>query len=391
MTELFSESMALFESLRALRRDFHRHPELGFQEVRTSGIVAKTLMDLGLEVTTGIGKTGVVAMLEGQRPGPAVLLRFDMDALPILEETGADYASQNTGVMHACGHDGHTAIGLTVARLLHAHSRDLAGSVKLVFQPAEEGLGGAQAMIAEGVLEGPRPDYTLSLHLWNEKPMGWLGIRPGPLMAAGEIFKVSLTGKGGHGALPHRAVDPVLAAAHVVTALQGIVSRNVSPLESAAVSVTTIRGGEAFNVIPQTVEMLGTIRTFLPEVRQRVLERFSQIVEGVASAMGCQAVVEITPLTPAVVNEASVTQRVQEAAHRLWPDQPVDREYQTMVSEDMAYMMKQVPGCYFLIGSANSAKGLDAPHHHPRFDIDEDALPRAAALMAYSTMHLLAG
>lgn len=389
MTDLLSESMALFESLRALRRDFHRHPELGFQEVRTSGIVAKTLMDLGLEVTTGIGKTGVVAMLEGQRPGPAVLLRFDMDALPILEETGADYTSQNTGVMHACGHDGHTAIGLTVARLLHAHSRDLAGSVKLVFQPAEEGLGGAQAMIADGVLEGPRPDYTLSLHLWNEKPMGWLGIRPGPLMAAGEIFKVSLTGKGGHGALPHRAVDPVLAAAHVVTALQGIISRNVSPLESAAVSVTTIRGGEAFNVIPQTVEMLGTIRTFLPEVRQRVLERFSQIVEGVAGAMGCQAVVEITPLTPAVVNDASVTQRVQEAAHRLWPDQPVDREYQTMVSEDMAYMMQQVPGCYCLLGSANPAKGLDAPHHHPRFDIDEDALPRAAALMAASTMHLL--
>jgi amidohydrolase len=259
----------------------------------------------------------------------------------------------------------------------------------LVFQPAEEGLGGAQAMIADGVLEGPRPDYTLSLHLWNEKPMGWLGIRPGPLMAAGEIFKVSLTGKGGHGALPHRAVDPVLAAAHVVTALQGIISRNVSPLESAAVSVTTIRGGEAFNVIPQTVEMLGTIRTFLPEVRQRVLERFSQIVEGVAGAMGCQAVVEITPLTPAVVNDASVTQRVQEAAHRLWPDQPVDREYQTMVSEDMAYMMQQVPGCYCLLGSANPAKGLDAPHHHPRFDIDEDALPRAAALMAASTMHLL--
>jgi amidohydrolase len=389
MTDLFSESMALFESTRALRRDFHRNPELGFQEVRTSGIVAKTLMDLGLEVTTGIGKTGVVAILEGQSPGPVVLLRFDMDALPILEETGAEYASQNAGVMHACGHDGHTAVGLTVARLLHAHSRDLAGSVKIVFQPAEEGLGGAQAMIADGVLEGPRPDYALSLHLWNEKPLGWLGIRSGPLMAAGEIFKVSLTGKGGHGALPHRAIDPVLAAAHVVTALQGIVSRNVSPLESAAVSVTTIRGGEAFNVIPQTVEMLGTIRTFLPEVRQQVLDRFSQIVEGVAGAMGCQASVEVNALTPAVINEAGITQRVQEAARLLWPDQPVDSSYQTMVSEDMAYMMQQVPGCYFLIGSANPAKGLDAPHHHPRFDIDEDALPRAAALMAASTMHLL--
>lgn len=389
MTDLFAKSLALIESMRALRRDFHRYPELGFQEVRTSGIVAKALMDLGLEVSTGVGKTGVVAMLEGKRPGPVVLLRFDMDALPILEETGADYASQNAGVMHACGHDGHTAVGLTVARLLHAHSQDLAGSVKFVFQPAEEGLGGAQAMITDGVLENPRPDYALALHIWNEKPLGWLGIRSGPLMAAGEIFKVSLTGKGGHGALPHRAVDPVLAAAHVITALQGIVSRNVSPLESAAVSVTTIRGGEAFNVIPQSVELLGTIRTFLPEVRQRVLERFQQTVEGVAGAMGCQASMEVTPLTPAVVNEAGITLRVQEAAQRLWPDQPMDRMYQTMVSEDMAYMLQQVPGCYFLVGSANTAKGLDAPHHHPRFDIDEDALPRAAALMAASTMHLL--
>lgn len=391
MTDLFAESMSLFESMRALRRDFHRHPELGFQEVRTSGIVAKTLRELGLEVTTGIGKTGVVAMLEGQRPGPVGLLRFDMDALPIMEETGAEYASQNAGVMHACGHDGHIAVGLTVARLLLAHSQDLAGSVKLVFQPAEEGLGGAQAMVADGVLENPRPDYALALHLWNEKPLGWLGIHSGPTFAAGEIFKVTLTGKGGHGALPHLAIDPVLAAAHVVTALQGIVSRNVPPLEAAAVSVTTIRGGEAFNVIPPTVEMMGTIRTFMPEVRQRVLERFPQIVEGMAGAMGCQASVEVTPLTPAVVNEPGVTQHVQEAADRLWSDQPVDKEFRSMVSEDMAYMLQQVPGCYFFVGSANPAKGLDAPHHHPSFDIDEDALPRAAALMAASTMNLLGG
>jgi amidohydrolase len=391
MRDLYSESLDLFESTRALRRDFHRHPELGFREVRTSGIVAKTLTELGLEVTTGIGKTGVVGMLEGGHPGPVVLLRFDMDALPIQEETGAEYASQNPGIMHACGHDGHTAVGLTVARLLHAHSQELAGIVKLVFQPAEEGLGGAQAMIDDDVLENPKPDFALALHLWNEKPLGWLGIHAGPVMAASEIFKVSLTGKGGHGASPHLSVDPLLAAAHVVTALQGIVSRNIAPLEAAVVSVTSIRGGEAFNVIPSTVEMLGTIRTFLPEVRQRVLERFVQIVEGVAGGMGCQASVEITSITPAVVNEARIAQGVEEAAHRLWPEQPVDRDFQSMVSEDMALMMQRVPGCYFFVGSANPAKGLDAPHHHPRFNIDEDALPRAAALMAASAVHLLGG
>jgi len=389
MTDLFEEANTLFESMRALRRDFHRHPELGFQEVRTSSIVAQTLRELGLEVTTGIGKTGVVGMLEGQRAGPVVLLRFDMDALPVHEETGADYASQSPGVMHACGHDGHTAVGLTVAKLLHAHSQNMAGSVKLVFQPAEEGLGGAQAMIDDGVLESPSPDFALALHLWNEKPLGWLGIHAGPVMAASEIFKVSLTGKGGHGASPHLSVDPLLAAAHVVTALQGIVSRNIAPLEAAVVSVTSIRGGEAFNVIPSTVEMLGTIRTFLPEVRQRVLERFPQIVEGVAGGMGCQANVEITSITPAVVNEARIAQGVEEAARQLWPGQPVDRDFQSMVSEDMALMMQRVPGCYFFVGSANPAKGLDAPHHHPRFNIDEDALPRAAALMASSAVHLL--
>ena len=389
MTDLFEEANTLFESMRALRRDFHRHPELGFQEVRTSSIVAQTLRELGLEVTTGIGKTGVVGMLEGQRAGPVVLLRFDMDALPVHEETGADYASQNPGVMHACGHDGHTAVGLTVAKLLHAHSQNMAGSVKLVFQPAEEGLGGAQAMIDDGVLESPSPDFALALHLWNEKPLGWLGIHAGPVMAASEIFKVSLTGKGGHGASPHLSVDPVLAAAHVVTALQGIVSRNIAPLEAAVVSVTSIRGGEAFNVIPSTVEMLGTIRTFLPEVRQRALERFPQIVEGVAGGMGCQVNVEITSITPAVVNEARIAQGVEEAARQLWPGQPVDRDFQSMVSEDMALMMQRVPGCYFFVGSANPAKGLDAPHHHPRFNIDEDALPRAAALMASSAVHLL--
>jgi amidohydrolase len=376
------EAEAMFAYTRELRRDFHRHPELGFQEVRTAGIVARQLQELGLEVSTGIAETGVVALLEGERPGPVVLLRFDMDALPILEQTGADYASTNPGVMHACGHDGHTAIGLTVARLLNNHRSELAGTAKLVFQPAEEGLGGAERMVEEGVLKDPSPETCLALHVWNEKPFGWVGIASGSTMSAAEIFKVRITGKGGHGALPNLAIDPVIAAAQVVSALQSIVARNVSPLQTAVVSVTMLHAGDAFNVIPGEAVLQGTIRTFEPAVRARVLERFQQVVEGVAEAMGCQAEVDMRSLTPAVINDPQVAARVQAVAARVLPDSELSTNFSTMGSEDMAFMMQEIPGCYFFLGSANPEKGFDAPHHHPRFDIDERVLPRAAALMA---------
>jgi amidohydrolase len=394
MTDFLSEAQALFDYTRDLRRDFHRHPELGFREARTAGIVARELSTLGLEVIAGVGKTGVVAMLEGSLPGPTVLVRFDMDALPVQEETGVEYASQNPGVMHACGHDGHTAIGLTVARLLvesllSKQPDRLRGKVKLVFQPAEEGLGGARAMIADGVLESPRPDYALTLHLWNEKPVGWVGTSTGPVMAASETLRVHIHGKGGHGGLPHTAIDPVFAAAQTITALQGVVSRNVPPFDAAVVSITSVRGGEAFNVIPPAVELLGTIRTFNPAVRQRVLERIQQVIEGVSSAMECRADVDIQSLTPAVVNDSDVTQTVLQAARELWPEGELDAGFKTTVSEDMSLMLQQVPGCYFFVGTANDARGFNAPHHHPRFDIDESAMPRAAALMSHSITSLM--
>ena len=297
MPDFLSEAQAIFDYTRNLRRDFHRHPELGFQEVRTAGIVTRELNALGLEVASGIAETGVVAMIEGERPGPVVLLRFDMDALPIEEETGAEYASQTLGVMHACGHDGHTAIGLTVARLLHAHQSELAGSVKLVFQPAEEGLGGAKRMVEEGVLQNPRPDYSLALHLWNEKPVGWIAAAAGPTMAASETFSVRITGRGGHGALPHTAVDPVVTAAQIIMALQTIVARNADPVETAVVSVTSVHGGSAHNVIPPYVDLDGTIRSFDPEIRAMVLRRFREIVEGVAGALGCSTEIVIDDIT----------------------------------------------------------------------------------------------
>lgn len=349
----------------------------------------RELNALGLEVTPGVGKTGVIAMIEGVKPGRTVMLRFDMDALPIQEQTGAEYASENPGVMHACGHDGHTAVGLTVARMLQSRREELPGAIKLVFQPAEEGLGGAESMIADGVLQNPKPDLAIGLHLWNDHPLGWMGISSGPVMAAGEIFLVRITGKGGHAAIPNQVVDPVVTSAQVVVALQSIVSRNISPLKTGVVSVATIHAGETFNVIPPVVELKGTIRTFDPDVRQQVIERFQQVVTGVASAMGCHADIDMKPLAPAVVNTDWVTKAVQSAAKALFPGSELETDYRTMGSEDMAFFLQEVPGCFFFVGSGNPEKSLNAPHHHPRFDFDEDVLPRAAALMASAAMELL--
>jgi amidohydrolase len=314
MKQFLDEAQALFEYTRQLRRDFHKHPEIGLKEFRTANIVTKELSGLGMEVKTGVGQTGVVGLLEGKAPGPVVLLRFDMDALPIQEETRAEYASQNTGLMHACGHDGHVAVGLTVARILNDHRNDFSGTVKFVFQPGEEGLGGAEKMIDDGILQNPQPDVALGLHVWNEKPVGWIGIVPGPVMAAADTFTVKIIGRGGHGAVPDLVADPILAASQVVNSLQSIVSRNVSPMKTAVVTIASIHGGDAFNVIPSEVNLKGTLRSFEPEVRDLMVKRFHEIVENVAHACGCESSITITSITPAVYNDPEVTGRVQHIA-----------------------------------------------------------------------------
>jgi amidohydrolase len=392
MTDYLEGARQLFDYCRGLRRDFHSHPELGFQEVRTSTIVADELTRMGMDsVQTGVAKTGVVAILKGAKPGPVVLLRFDMDALPITEMTGAAYASQNKGVMHACGHDGHTAAGLTIARLLATHRSELSGTVKFVFQPAEEGLGGAELMVAEGVLDNPKPDFSLAMHVWNEKPCGWFGITSGPIMAASETFQVKITGKGGHGAAPHQTIDPIYAAAQIITALQSIVSRNVPPLDAAVVTVGSIQGGTAFNIIPPEVVLMGTIRSFQPAVREKVLARFKEVVTGVANSMECEVVIDLQSITPAVFNDPGLTRKVQAVAAKMFPDDEIDGNATTMGSEDFAFLMKDIPGCFVFVGSANAEKGLDAKHHHPRFDFDEDALVKGVALLATLTAELLGG
>lgn len=393
MPNFLQKAEELFPYTQAMRRDFHKHPELGFNEIRTGGIVAKELEGLGLEVTKGVGKTGVVGYLEGAQPGPTILLRFDMDALPITEDTGAEYSSTNAGVMHACGHDGHTAIGLTVAKILNEHKNELKGNIKFCFQPSEEGtngeeVGGALMMIKDGVMDSV--DQTLSLHLWNDKPVGWLHIGAGPVFAGAELFKVKLTGKGGHGASPETTVDPVVCAAQITTALQSIVSRNINPLKPAVVSVTSIQAGTAFNVIPQTAELWGTIRTFDPDVRKTVIERFNQIVKGTAEAMNCQVEITVKEVTLPVTNNEEVTASVFNSAKQVFPNLQIDTNaYLTMGAEDMGYMQDKAKGCYFMIGSANDEKNLNYNHHHPKFDFDEKALINGVALMSAAAADLL--
>ena len=372
------------------RRDLHTHPELGFQEVRTAGVIAAELARLGYIVKHGIGKTGVVGLLQGGKPGPCVMLRFDMDALPIQEQSGAAYASVNAGVMHACGHDGHVAVGLTAANLLKELQPSLDGTIKLVFQPAEEGLGGAEAMIQDGVLDDPIPQAALGLHLWNDQPVGWAAATTGPFMAGADMFKIKITGKGGHGAMPHLTADPVLAAVQVVAAMQSVISRNVSPFDSAVVSVTQIQAGTSFNIIPGDAELAGTIRTYTREVRELVHTRIRSIVESISQGMGCQGEVQLVEYTPPVVNAPEITRIVREAIHTVAPEIQLSTDARSSASEDMALFLQKVPGCFFFIGSGVADATQRFGHHHAKFDIDENVLPIAAAIITQAALNLMA-
>jgi amidohydrolase len=384
-----AEAERMQEQLVAWRRDFHMHPELGYQEHRSASIIAGRLGELGYHVETGIATTGVVGLLEGKQNGPVVMVRFDMDALPIIEENKAPYVSQNPGVMHACGHDAHMAMGLGVATLMAQRLDRMNGTLKLVFQPAEEGMNGAEKMVEEGVLEHPRPDVVLATHVWNDRPIGTIDVTPGSVMAAADRWTCVVRGKGGHGAMPHQTVDPIVTTAQIVTNLQTIVSRNVSPLETAVVSVGSIHGGDAFNIIPPNVDLIGTVRTYSPEVRETILKRMQEMIEGVAAACGAEAELEIIPLTPAVINNANVATVVHAAAEAVVGSENVFAGERTMGSEDAAFFMEEVPGCYFFLGSANAERGLDAPHHNPRFDIDEDVLVLGVAVLMKAIAHYL--
>ena len=369
MPSISSDVLTLRDAIIALRRDLHQHPELAYEETRTAGQVVAFLKGAGLEVRTGVGGTGIIASA-GPRGGRTVLLRVDLDGLPIQEQSDAPYASQVPGRMHACGHDGHVAMGAAAARVLAA--RPLTGGVRVLFQPAEEGEGGAQAVMRDGGLDGV--DVVLGIHLWNELPVGTLGVKPGPLMAAVDRLKIVVHGRGGHGGMPQRAADPVVAAAHVVTALQTLVSREVSPLQSAVVTVGSIHGGEAFNVIPDEVTLLGTIRSYDHELRRSMPDRIRRIASGIAEGLGCRAVVEVNAGNPAVINDPQVAEIARRAATRVVGASKVVEPEPSMGGEDVAVYFEKVPGCFVFVGSANPARGLNQSHHSPRFDFDEDAL-----------------
>ncbi len=385
-----AEAEALAAQLTAWRRDFHANPELGFEVHRTAGVVARALSELGCEVRTGVGQSGVVGLLTGGKPGPTVMLRADMDALPIQEISDAPYCSQVPGVMHACGHDGHVAMGLGAATLLARHAQDLPGQVLLVFQPAEEGMGGARAMIEDGALADPQPAAAFGLHLWNTMPLGRVVAQAGPIMAAADVLKITIRGKGGHGALPHEAVDAIAVAGQVLSALQTIVSRNVDPQETAVLTIGTIHAGTAFNVIAETVEMQGTIRTFSATVRETVLTRLKVLLDGVTAGMGARYELEIQDVTSAVINDAAMAEIARAVAVQTAGATNVVWQPPFMVSEDFSEFANRVPACFMLLGSGNPALGLNAPHHNPRFDFDEDALPTGAALLAAAAARFLA-
>ncbi len=389
MEQIREQIAANFEITQSLRRDFHAHPELGFQEFRTAKIVSEYLTSFGYKVRSSVGKTGVTGLLDTGQPGKTLLFRFDMDALPIQEENNIEYKSTKPGVMHACGHDGHIAVGITVAKMLAENIHYLNGRVLFVFQPAEEGLGGAETMLADGVLDEHTPDAALAFHLWNEKPIGWLGINPDALMAGADIVKITVHGKGGHGAIPQEAIDPIIAAAQVLTNLQTIINNDISPLEPAIVSITEFHAGDAHNVIPDQAVLRGSIRSFSKVNREIIIKRIFDIAKDTTAAMKCKAEIEIIPLTPALINSPNISELVLKTAQQLFPSHTIDSEYQVMVSDDMAYFLEKVPGCYILIGSSDPKIGLTEHHHNPKFNFSETAMKTAVELLTEFAMNYL--
>jgi amidohydrolase len=378
------------EELTATRREFHRIPEIGFEEYETSALIAEKLRALGLEPRTGVGGTGVVALIEGAHPGRTLLLRADMDGLPIEERTGLPYSSVHPNRMHACGHDTHVTMLLAAARILLERRDEIHGCVKLVFQPAEEGLGGAAAMIEDGVLEDPHVDAAIGCHIWNSMPVGLVGVREGPIMAASDRVNIVIEGQGGHGAMPHVCADAIVAAAQVITTLQTIVSRRVAPLEAGVVTIGTIHGGHASNIIADRVEMEGTVRSFDEDLWRQMPGHIEQVVTGVCAAMGVRGTVEYRRGVPTTTNDPAMTALVREAAMEALGAERVVLPEQSTGGEDMSLFLRAAPGCFFFVGSQNPAKGADKPHHHPEFEVDEDALPNGVKVLVASALRYLA-
>ncbi len=376
------------DELVALRRDFHKHPELGFEEYRTAKVIESYLQDLGLSIQR-MAKTGVVALLEGSRPGPVLMLRADMDALPLSEENEFEYKSQNPGVMHACGHDAHMAMLLVAAKVLTQNKRAVAGTIKFVFQPDEE-IAGARAMVGEGVLDHPTVDAVMGLHVWTPVEAGKIGITAGPVMGGLDVFKMTIFGKGGHTGVPEDAVDPVIAAANLIQTVQMIQTREISNLRSTIIMFGKIAAGTKSNIIPDKVELEGSIRFLYkggPDSIEQPTERFVRISEQVCRTHRCTCEIDITHENIPLINDPQMTALARRTAAEVFGGKDAVIDNVTSASEDFSEFSERVPGVFMFLGAGNVQKGTTISHHNPRFDIDEDVLSNGVAMYVQGALN----
>ena len=368
------------------RRDLHRMPETGYTEEKTSAYVADYLRNEGLEVRTGIAQHGVVGLMRTERPGPTLMIRADMDALAIQEETGLPFASSHKGVMHACGHDAHMAMALGAASVINRFKDNLQGNIKFLFQPAEEGPGGAKPMIEAGVMENPKVDYSVGCHVWPDLPEGTIGVKAGPFMAAIDRFDLRIIGRGGHGAMPHQCVDALEVGTQVVNALQRIVSRQMDPLEPAVVTIGTFHAGTGFNIIPDEAVLSGTTRTFNPDIWNSWEERIAKIVGGVCESMGADYELKYSQGYPATINDESMAEVVRRSAEKVVGESQVVEPKRTLGGEDFAFYLQKSKGCYFALGVGRPG---GAPVHNSRFDFKEDLMLLGVETHCYTALDLL--
>lgn len=390
MDNIKNDILKLKDEVIDLRRDFHKHPELNFKEKRTAKIVENYLKEIGLEVKTGIAKTGVVGLLRGKANGLTILLRADMDALPLQELNNVPYKSVNNGIMHACGHDGHTAMLLVAAKILSRYKDKIKGNIKFVFQPSEEkSPGGAIKMIQQGVMENPVVDKAFGLHLATMFDTGTIGIKDGVFTAEADEFTITIKGKGGHGAYPHTAIDPVVVASHIVIGLQSIVSREIDPLDSVVVTIGEIHAGDAFNIIPETAILTGTVRSLNKNTAKEVSEKIKRISKNIASAYKTKASLKYIFGYPPIINSKKETEIVENIAKEIVGSQNVFKAPVSMGGEDMSYFLEKANGSFYWLGAGNKAKGLNKPHHNPYFDFDEEALIIGVEMHVNVALHYL--
>src|SRR3989442_1787490 len=391
MVDFLKEARKIEPEIVKTRREIHQKPELAYKEKETAKLVAERLRAIGLEVRTAVGGTGVVGILRGPTTGRVVALRADMDALPIEEMAGVEFRSKNNGVMHACGHDTHVAMLLGTARLLANHKDELAGTVKFLFQPAEEhgGKGGAKPMIEEGVMEDPKVDFVFGLHIDGDEKSGTLAFRAGPVMAAPDTFQIRIIGRGGHGAYPHQTVDPIYVAAQLIIAVQGVSSRMIDPIQPFVITIGSVHSGTKENIIPDQAILQGTIRTLDEATRKRAKAKVAEVAKGVSRAFGARAEIEFEKdAYPVTVNDEKVTERAKRILRKM-PGTKVKVKALQLGGEDFSRFLHEAPGTFYFLGTKNPSKGCVYPNHSPRFKVDEDVLKFGTASLAQLAMEFM--